>query len=68
MMETDKPAQVVYIATIAVPAAWFAGDRIVQFEFEHPKGKPITHEAIMRAAREQKRWKKYSAITAIQKN
>lgn len=57
-----------YIATIAVPAAWFAGDRIVQFEFEYPKGKPVTHEVIQQAARKVKRWKKFSAISAIPKN
>jgi hypothetical protein len=57
-----------YIATIAVPAAWFAGDRIVQFEFEYPKGKPVTHEVIQQAARKEKRWKKFSAISAIPKN
>lgn len=57
-----------YIATIAVPAAWFAGDRIVQFEFDYPATKEVTHEAIQQAARKVKRWKKFSAISAIPKN
>jgi len=44
-----------YIATIAVPAAWFAGDRIVQFEFDYPATKEVTHEVIQQAARKEKR-------------
>lgn len=56
-----------YVATIAVPAAWFAGDRIVQFEFEYPATKRVTHEVIQQAARAEKRWKKFSAIAAIPK-
>jgi len=57
-----------YIATIAVPAGWFAGDRIVQFEFEYPATKHVTHAVIQEAARKEKRWKKFSAIAAIPKN
>lgn len=57
-----------YIATIAVPAGWFAGDRIVQFEFEHPATKQITHDVVEQAARAQKRWRKFSVITAIKKS
>lgn len=57
-----------YIATIAVPAGWFAGDRIVQFEFDYPATKKVTHAVIMEAARREKRWKKFSAISAIPKN
>ena len=57
-----------YIATIAVPAAWFAGDRIVQFEFDYPDTKEVTHEVIQEEARKEKRWKKFSAIAAIPKS
>ncbi len=57
-----------YVATIAVKATWFGGDKIEQFDFQWGKKTHPTHEDIMREVRALKRYKNYRAISAIQKN
>lgn len=56
-----------YIVTIAVPAGWFASDKLVQIELKHPETKELRARDIAEQVRALKKYPNFKVIGAIKK-